>query len=619
MDKNTVDKIIDGCQEEKSEVEPELLQDFIVETKEHLENIEMSVLLLENKPDDIEIIHDLFRGFHTIKGLAGFVKMDALQDIAHQTETLLDDCRKGRMQVNKTVVDMVLASSDYIKSMCDNTQLNNDREFLRRVESHLKVLKRRGTRAVPNNEGVSEEMGLKVKKIGEILVEQGKLGREEIEGIVKKQKENYPDLKLGQVVIKEKAAEVKDVIKSIRIQEAAKSRIMDMGATDRNYIRIPAVKADNLVDMVGELLITHSLVEREAGLRFNSNDSLVTNITRMSRIMKDIQNVSMSLSMVCLKSTFQKITRIGRDAVSQLNKHVNIELRGEETEIDRGVAERLLDPLLHLVKNAISHGIESEEERAQRGKPPVGQVVVEAYSKSGNVYIEVSDDGKGISLEKVYKKALEKNLADTSITYSCDEIMNFIFLPGFSTAQKIDNISGRGVGLDVVKTEMSKIGGRIEVISKEGEGSRFILKIPVNLAVMDGTIVDIMGNSYIIPSVNVKQILKPTCEQWTGAKGRNRMVSIRDDILQVIATERIFGANEDYEAFKNELIVVIELEQKRKALPISNIIGKREIVVKPLGNEFCNLNFVSGASILEDGKVSLILDVETLLKKEAGN
>lgn len=602
---------MDGTAGIADDVDPEFLQDFIVEAKEHIENIEMDVLALENEPDNISTIHSLFRAFHTIKGLAGFVNQNLIQNIAHQTETLLDGCRKGNIRVNKIIIDLILGSVDFVKKLCEDMRLNSDEGFLNTVEAHVKKLGDKDGYTLPDK-AVQPEM----KKIGEILLEQGKVNEEDLNKILEKQKAEYPELKLGQIAIKEKKIEAKEIIKSLRLQEDIKSASRNSAAPEGSHIRIPIQKVDSLVDMMGELIIVQSLIEQEAGARFSSNDSFISNLLRMSRITKDVQNLSMSLRTVSLKSTFQKINRIARDTIAGLYKNVNVQMTGEDTEIDRGVAERLLDPLLHLVKNAISHGIEEEKERIANGKPPQGLVRIHAYSKRGNVYIEVSDDGKGICHDRVYKKALEKNLIDPSINYGRDEIVNFVFLPGFSTAEKIDNVSGRGVGLDVVKTEISKIGGRVEVLSQQGKGCTFVLKIPINMAVMNGTIVDIMGNNYIIPTLQVKQIFKARNEQWVTVKGRKTMVRLRDSIIQLIPVAKIFGFKEDEKREDAELIVVLELEQRLKALTVRSIIGKREIVVKPLGNEFRNLKFVSGASILGDGKVSLILDIETIFKME---
>jgi two-component system chemotaxis sensor kinase CheA len=597
--------------ENDDDVDPEFLNDFLVETKEHIENIEMDVLALETAPSNMELIHGLFREFHTIKGLAGFVNQNVIREIAHQTETKMDDCRKEKVQVNKAIIDLILASSDYIKLICDNLSLNRNQEFLNSVAVQLEALNHKTVHASEEQQEIAAVQEIESKpstKIGEILMQQG-IDKETISELLDKQGD-YPGLKLGQVAVKEKKAEARDIIQSLRAQEQT-SRNPDGG-----YARVATLKVDNMVDLTGELVIVQSQIEREIIKRFSSNDILVTKLMRAQKLSKDIQNISMSLRMVSLKSTFQKTYRIARDAITELGKNVNLEIHGEETEIDRAVTDRLLDPLLHLVKNAISHGIESEQERVARGKPAQGQVRITAYSKRGNVYIEISDDGQGINPDKIYHKAVEKQLLDPSKTYTDEEIINLIFLPGFSTSDRVNNISGRGVGLDVVKTEISRIGGKVEIENKLGEGCSFTLKIPINLAAINGTIVDIGGGSYIIPTLYIKQILKPEDDQWVSITGNKAMIRIRDEIIPVISISRMFELPDTENTGESGLMIILELEQKFKALPVRQVVDRREIVVKPLGSEFRDLNYVSGASILGDGLVSLILDIENLFKME---
>jgi two-component system chemotaxis sensor kinase CheA len=618
QEKNLVDQIIAGEAEVREEVDPELLTDFLVETKEHLENIEMHVLNLETDPGNMEIINGVFREFHTIKGLAGFVSQELVRTIAHQTETLLDECRKGQIRINRKIIDLILTSADFIKKICDNLDLTQSSDFHFLVEAHLETVRERKfdtTRESAENSVVTNIHSVPVDgKIGEILVSKGQIDQAELDELLVKQTGEYPDLKLGQVAVKEKKATAQDVLESLRLQEKVKKSGIDSG-----YIRVPTLKIDNLVDMMGEMLITQSLIEQEAIKRFGTNDMFISNLLRMGRIAKDLQNISMSLRMVSLKSTFQKLNRVGRDTIEELQKNVTLRFDGEETEIDRNVADKILDPLIHLLKNAISHGIETEEERIEKNKPPLGLVSILAYSKRGNVYIEVADNGRGLPTEKIYQKAVDKGLLNPSNNYTEDEIIEVIFQPGFSTAEKVDKVSGRGVGLDVVKTEITRIGGKVEVNNHPGEGCTFILRIPINLAAINGTIVEIMGSNYIIPTVNVKQILKPEPSQWISVSGIAKMIRIRDQVISVIPITEIFGLEDvKLEEFA-QLVVVIELDQKLKALPVQGIEGRREIVVKSLSEEFVKLNFVSGASILGDGKVSLILDVENLFKMEGGD
>lgn len=603
-DQVTVAQIIEGQPEEAEPVDPEFLQDFMVETKEHLENIETNVLELEQHPDNMEIIHSLFRSFHTIKGLAGFVNLDHVRELAHQTETLLDECRKGKLQVVKPVIDLILASTDFIKQLCEQIALNRDQDFIARIEKHLRQLAQK--------EWETTDSILDLPAISTKAEEVPSLSREVGAPI---QVVNNPeeDMPSSQSIAVSSDFPLKP--NSVGSAASGKEKFSTEAVSSVSFTRVPTLKIDNLVDMMGELIIMQSLIEQEVIKYYGSDDALTNKFGRLERITKDIQYLSFSLRMVSLKSTFQKINRIARDTISALGKNIHLIIEGEQTEIDRGVAENILEPLLHMVKNSISHGIEAKSERLSQGKAVYGTVKIRAYSKRGNVYIEISDDGRGLSADKIYRKALEKKLIDPSATFSDEEIIDFIFMPGFSTAETIDNISGRGVGLDVVKTEIFRNGGKIQIDNRPGQGCAFILKIPINLAAMNGTILKIAATQYIVPTLYIKQILQPEAKQWVSLTGKKRMIRIRDSIIPVIPIADLFDYHLETEAAE-DLIIVLELDQKLKALPVQSIVGRREIVVKPLGDEFSQLKFISGASILGDGKVGLILDVENLFKLE---
>ncbi len=601
--------IVAGQAKVTSEVDSEFLEDFIVETREHLETIENDLLALETDPGNMETVHSLFRSFHTVKGMAGFVEQDLIGRIAHQTETLLDQCRKGHLIVSKILVNLILASCDHIKRICGMPGMVRDRAFVAICQAHIQAL---NTGAQPAGNNAPALDSQQPPRLGELMVASGAINEQQLHEGLEKQA-LHPEMRLGQVLVREGKAEVRDVIQSLRSQEEVSPVPRSSSVHDGAYMRIPTAKVDNLVDLLGELLITQSLIEQETMRRFGQGDSLNGKLMRMSRITRDIQNISMSLRMVALKSTFQKIARIGRDTADELGKGVLLQFSGEETEIDRSVAEKILDPLLHLVKNSIAHGIEERDERQRQGKPPQGQIRVQAYSRRGTVFIEVADDGGGINLAKVRDKAIKRGLIDGSKAYGDDEIVNCIFKPGFSTADTVTNVAGRGVGLDVVKTEISKIGGKVEVISQLGKGSTFVLKIPINMAIINGTIIELFGSRYIVPTLNLKRIFKPEDDQWVTVRGKTSAVRLRDEIISLIPIARILGCPA---AQPEELVLILELEQQVRALPAQGIIGKQEIVVKPLGHDFRSLPYASGATILGDGNVALIMDVEHLFRRE---
>ncbi|MDD3014321.1 MAG: Hpt domain-containing protein [Candidatus Gastranaerophilales bacterium] len=577
-------------------IDKEYWQDFIAETKEHLENIELNVLILERDAQNIQILNIMFRSFHSIKGLAGFVNQNLIQEIAHKTETIMTDCIKGEITVNSNIVDLILSSADCIKQICSDITLNRNYSFLKIINEHLKLLESIQFNLI-NNEFDSQINVAKeepTKKIGEILVDQNTLNTQEVQEILKKQKDEYSDLSFGQIALKEYKAKPREILNAIRKQQINKSTM-----TQDEFMRVPVNKIDNLVNIISDLITTQSQVEEESK-NFVTSDLFNNNINKLSKIAKDIENLSIFLRIVPLKSTFQKLTRIARDTMTELNKDINFTIQGEDIDIDRNIAEKILVPLVHLVRNAIGHGIEEKEERKNANKPLQGTVKISAFCSKGKFYIKISDDGKGIDVNKIFKKASEQNLVNSEKNYSENEIINLIFLPGFSSADTVDNISGRGIGLDVVKADMEKIGGKIEIINKIGEGCTFVLELSVKNVVMNGITVDIKGSNYFIPSTFVRQILKPMEQDWIYAEHKKTMIRIEDEIIPLAYTSE--SGIKEHETVC-ELIILLEIDQNILALPINKIIERRKITM----------------SLLEEEEIPIITDFDNLFIKELAN
>lgn len=381
-----------------------------------------------------------------------------------------------------------------------------------------------------------------------------------------------------------------------------------------NFIRIPVLKVDGLMDMLGELLILTSQFEQQISEAFGRNSAMMNNLSRSSKLIKEIQASSMSLRMIEIKPTLHRLHRVARDTAAELNKKISIIIEGEETEIDRSAAEKIFDPLMHLVRNAVSHGIEEEEERIETGKKVEGTIKIKAYSKRDSVYVEVSDDGKGINTQKILKKALALNMAEESKAYSEEEIIKFIFKPGFSTQEVVNNISGRGVGMNVVEEVISHLGGKIDVVNVLGEGCAFTIKIPMNLAVMNGTIIEAAGGRYIIPTLFIKEFFIVDKSNLVSIQNKTEALRIRNNIIPVVNVPKMFNISESDTLHNLREVVILEMDQKLLAFPVDRIIARQEIVSKPLESEFSSISYASWAAILGDGKVSLILDVEEMFK-----
>jgi two-component system, chemotaxis family, sensor kinase CheA len=577
------------------------------EIKGKIKECEFLLLEFEVEHYSADSMSEIMSRFQSVREMAGYVKYGMIPDIVAQMCSLMELFIHQQLEPDMVSVGLIADLMKYIRRLCEKPELNDNEKFYEEVDQRYSLLQNYHLLA---NKLQSQKNVPGSVKLGEILVETGLMNHEDVTEIMNLQKDFYPDLKFGEIAVKENKADVKDVIGALHVQENAKS-----DQRNQSYIRIPAGKVDNLVDHLGELLITQSLHKQEiTSLLSGDGSKVMNNIIRMERIAKEIQDITMSLRMVSLKQTFQKIYRIGRDTAAELGKEIVIDTFGEDTEIDRNIVDKLHDPLMHLIRNAISHGIEEADERTGAGKPPVGHVTISASNRKGNVFIEIRDDGKGLSADKIYKKAVEKGLIDPSKKYTEEEILKFVYLPGFSTQEVVNSISGRGVGMNVVQTEIVKLGGKIDIENRQGQGCSFILKIPVNLATINGTIVEIFGSNYIIPTLSIKQILKPQENQWVSIKGIVSNIVVRNEIIPVIPIADILYANTGFEGTGTDIVITVEHEQKLMALPVKAILGKQEVVVKQLGGDFSKLDFISGATILGDGRVSLILDVEALFK-----
>ncbi len=487
-----------------------------------------------------------------------------------------------------------------LSTLAKDTSLENDSLLVKNIEKNISLL---------------EENILDGEvKTGELLKAKGILSEGDIEQIVDKQKESKGKLKFGQVAVKEKkvsAVQMTEVLKEK--DKSAKERSTSRSKESTRQIRVSESKVDNLLDMLGELTILNSQLDQQVEANGSKSAEIANTISRTSKIIRSVQDLSMSLRLIQIKNTLFRLTRIVRDTAHELNKKVNIVITGDEIEIDRSAAEKVFDPLMHLVRNAVSHGIESPEDRVKAGKPAEGKVEINAYSKRGSVYIEVKDDGKGIDPEKVLAKAIKLGLADSSTEYTEAEKIDFIMQPGFSTQVEVNNISGRGVGMNVVESELMKIGGKVEIENDFGNGCAFIIRIPMNLALVNGTIVEISEENYIIPTLFIKQFYIKEEDEWISMQGKKRAIKIRDNIIPIISEEAIFNRKKESKKERKQ-IIILEMEKHLLGLPVDNIVGRQDIVSKPLDSELAQAKVLSGASILGDGKVSLILDVEALYK-----
>lgn len=539
--------------------------DFVFESREHLSNIEQELLRLENSPDDSEAVHALFRSFHTIKGLAAIAGTETAREVAHHTENLLDEVRSGKRAVSSSLIDLALASADFLGEVVAAADQIDQGEAVEIPEDAGALLDSLHAAMQGPGEAASPSMPARSARTGG--------------------------------------------------QPAARA---NSGGGGRSAVKVDTSKLDQLVDLVGELVIAQSLVQLDPALLALNDPKTAKNLNQLGRITTELQKTAMSLRVVPVGQTFRRMARVFRDLVKESNKQATLELSGEDAELDRTIVEQLADPLMHMVRNAVDHGLEKPADREKAGKPAEGKIRLAASHQSGHVVIEVSDDGRGLDQERILRKAMERGLVKEQAQLSPAEILDLIFEPGFSTSEQVTAISGRGVGMDVVKREIEKLRGRVEVRSEPGKGTTFLLRVPLTLAIIDALVVKHRANRFILPLFTVREILKPRGQSIHTVEGRHEVALLRDRVVPVLRMETFLGEDETGLARTTEdsVLVVVESGSKRVALAVDEVVGKQEVVIKSLGEWMGRVRGVAGGAILGDGSVGIILDLDGVTGRE---
>ena len=588
------------------DADQELMGEFIIECVDHIAAAEGSLLNLESDPDDTEEINVVFRAFHTIKGTSGFLGLPHTQGLAHLAENLLDRARDGEIQITGRYADLSLESCDMLRTIITSLEDVQPGESFDIPEKYDDLIARLSDPddASENAEGSGDEM-----RVGDILVGKGQASRQEVEEAFEKQ----GDRPIGQVLVENSNVAAADVAKALRTQKKIAGR-----TTGEATIRVGTGRLDNLINMVGELVIAQSMVSQDPDILRNESPRLLRNISHAGKIIRELQDLTMSLRMVPLKGTFQKMARLVRDLARKAGKAIEFVTEGEETEIDRNMVEVLNDPLVHMIRNAVDHGVESAEQRKESGKIPTGTVRLCAYHAAGNVVIELIDDGKGLDPKKIIAKGVERGIVEAGKELTDTEAFNLIFQPGFSTAEKVTEISGRGVGMDVVRKGIEALRGRIDVASKLGSGSTFALKLPLTMAITDAMLLRVGKEHYLLPTASIEHSFRPADGAVSSVAGRGEMVMLRGNLLPVFRMHELFGVTDANTNPHDALFVCIEGEGRRCALMVDELLGQQQVVIKSLGQSMGQIPGVSGGSILGDGCVGLILDAGGLLKLAAG-
>jgi two-component system chemotaxis sensor kinase CheA len=550
-----------------------LVQDFLNESREHLESAETALLNLEADPTNTETLNQIFRGFHTIKGMAGFLNLTAVNRLAHVSENLLDRARKGTLTMSGAASNLAFGSIDMLKTMLKDLQA-----------------------------GLAANTPIPAPKDLPALIQK-------IQDCAEGRLQTEPQPLSADVLQDEKLEPILQPQTRPQTTVAAAAP----SATAQETIKVSTKRLDDLINMTGELAVAQLMISEEVSKTCHSDSDLYRKVASQSKIVRDLQELAMSMRMIPMQGAFQKMARLVRDLSQKAAKPVNFVTSGEDTELDRTIVDKITDPLIHMVRNSLDHGIEPQEERIKKGKSPQGLLRLSAYHQAGSIVIEIEDDGRGLNTEKIRKKAVEKGLISEHQELSEEELLGLIFKPGFSTADKVTEISGRGVGMDVVKKNIEALNGKIEIKSVPDKGTLFSIRLPLTLAIIDGQIVTIGSQRYIIPISSVIQSLRPTPDQISTIRNRSKVVMIRGQLHPLVPLYKLFHISGAVEEPEQALLVVVGEGSRRCCLQVDDLLGQQQVVIKSLRG-LGKIKGVSGGAIMGDGQISLILDVPSLIE-----
>jgi two-component system, chemotaxis family, sensor kinase CheA len=577
----------------------DLITEFCIEATEHLEASDLHLLTLDHDPTNSEALNAVYRAFHTIKGGSSMLDLNRIRKVAHEAENLLNLARDGKITLKGNALDLAFASVDALKKqvgvvrnwVSDLRPMGEDPTLVHLVEA-LK-------REVAGETAKSAES----KPLASLLTLSAPAE-------LKPSQEASKSVEFIPPVVMEPAAS-----EPAQSERAAPAASRPQGNSDRETVRVDRDRLDKLINTIGELVIARSMAEQEFDQLTGMSSDRSVALTELSKISKDLQEISLSLRMVPMQGTFQKMARLVRDLSRKMNKPVELELEGEETELDKTMVDHLGDPLMHMVRNAIDHGLESSiADRSAVGKPATGKVKLKAYHQSGSVLIELTDDGKGLNRDVILKKAIEKGIVPESARLSDPEIYALIFQPGFSTAKAVTDVSGRGVGMDVVRRNVEALHGNILIDTVLGKGTTFTIRLPLTLAIMDGLVVGVGEDVYVLPILSVVESFQPQPKDINRIAGRGEVVNVRGETVPLIRLYQLLGRPNRVSDPSSGLLVLVEDRGNRYAILVDELLGQMQAVVKSLDSNYTRVEGVAGATILGNGTVALILDVHGLTR-----
>lgn len=613
----------------------EILEDFLVEAFELVEQIDHDLVELESNPEDLELLNRIFRVAHTVKGSSSFLNFDVLTKLTHHMEDVLNKARHGELKITPDIMDVVLESIDRMKTLLNSIRDNgNDSAIGMDIEpicAKLTAISEGNVSAVAS---ASEEPKVepKVEPKEEVVPATPEPSAE-------------PDVDVNQLSDSEVEAEIERLLKVRKAEDQARRAQKQKNATPTapkpatetggekkvpasggggggmdQTIRVEVKRLDHLMNLIGELVlgknrllkIYDDVEERYEGEKFLEELNQV--VSQLSIITTDVQLAVMKTRMQPIAKVFNKFPRVVRDLSRELGKQIELEIMGEETELDKSIVEEIGDPIMHMIRNSCDHGVEDPATRKANGKPEKGVVQLKAYNEGNHIVVEITDDGKGLDASGLKMKALEKNfITEKEAKQMTDkEAFALIFKPGFSTAAKVTNVSGRGVGMDVVKTNIEKLNGVIEIDSELGKGSTFKLKIPLTLAIIQSLLVGTQEEFYAIPLASVLETVRVPIDNIYTIEGKN-VLRLREEVLSLVRLSDVFGVKQVLESGDQTYVVIIGVAESKLGIIVDTLVGQEEIVIKSMGDYLQNIQGIAGATIRGDGRVTLIIDVGAMM------
>ncbi|MFO0554201.1 MAG: chemotaxis protein CheA [Polyangiaceae bacterium] len=597
----------------------ELVSEFIAEASDYISRAESALLVLESQPDDLTSVDNVFRAFHTIKGVAAMLGLEIISQFAHHAESLFSRIRARSLRFEGTIPNLALGAVDAIKSLlvCVQSVLEGrETQVPAELEALTAALVSASTQEADETLSTPSEEERPAPKSEE---EPSKsLDWDEDEPSATSNEAASPVYVQAESRVSNESSahepqRVEPRLPEDSLQSAVHQAVAPNKTNEEAFVRLRTERLDRLVDMVGELVIAQAMVRQDPTLGTGEQHDLLRKVTHAGKIVRELQELAMSLRMVPFKPTFQKLARVVRDTAQKSGKEVELVLHGEDTEIDRNMVDAIADPLVHMLRNAVDHGIEAPEERQRVGKSRTGKVTLSASHAGGNIIVELRDDGVGLDRARIVKKAIEKGLIDSDNGMADSDVFALIFEPGFSTKEQVSDLSGRGVGMDVVRRNIQGLNGQVEIISTLGQGSTFVLRLPLTLAITDGMLVRVGTERYILPTVAIQTSLRPNSDNLNCVAGRGEILLIRGELIPMFRLHRIFDCPGAVEDPTRGLVVVVNGPEGRSALLVDELLGQQQVVTKSLGTALGTIRGVAGGAILGDGRVGLILDTPSLI------